>query len=125
VAGALRPGLSSAQIDAVRAGALSGDWREIRRHLELVAALVVNVPGFPIPRVGLAASGGIQSALVAAGVVVPDSGGVVDVDAAVADLVQAVADEVETRANRRKRAASLLDNTKELRVAALLNSMEV
>jgi hypothetical protein len=125
VAGALRPGLSGAQIDRLRAGALSGDWREIRGHLELVAALVVNVPGFPIPRTGLAASGGVQSALVAAGVVVSDSGGVVDVDAAVADLVQAVADEVEVRAKRRQRAKCVLDNTKELRVAALLNKMEV
>ena len=125
VAGALRPGLSSAQIDGLRAGALSGDWREIRGHLELVAALVVNVPGFPIPRVGLAASGGIQSALVAAGMVVPHSGSAVDVDAAVSDLVQAVADEVEMRAKRRKRAKCVLDDTKELRVAALLNTMEV
>lgn len=125
VAGAMRPGLSSAQIDRFRAGALSGDWREIRGHLELVAALVVNVPGFPIPRVGLAASGGIQSALVAAGMVVPDSGGVVDVDAAVADLVQAVANEVEMRAKRRQRAKCVLDETKELRVAALLNKVEV
>jgi hypothetical protein len=125
VAGALRPGLSSAQIDGLRAGALSGDWREIRGHLELVAALVVNVPGFPIPRVGLAASAGIQSALVAAGLVLPDSGGVNEVEAAVADLVQAVADEVEMRAKRRKRAKCVLDETRELRVAALLNSMEV
>jgi hypothetical protein len=125
VAGALRPGLSAARIDAIRAGALSGDWREIRGHLELVAALLVNVPGFPIPRVGLAASAGIQSALVAAGLVLPDSGGVNEVEAAVADLVQAVADEVEMRAKRRKRAKCVLDDTRELRVAALLNSMEV
>jgi hypothetical protein len=125
VAGALRPGVPEARIDAIRAGALSGDWREIRGHLELVAALVVNVPGFPIPRVGLAASAGVQSALVAAGMVLPDSGGVADVEAAVADLVQAVADEVEMRAKRRKRAKCVLDDTRELRVAALLNSMEV
>jgi hypothetical protein len=125
VAGALRPGLSAARIDAIRAGALSGDWREIRGHLELVAALLVNVPGFPIPRMGLAASAGIQSALVAAGLVLPDSGGVNEVEAAVADLVQAVADEVEMRAKRRKRAKCVLDDTRELRVAALLNSMEV
>jgi hypothetical protein len=37
----------------------------------LVAALAVNVPGFPIPRIGLAASGGKQSALVAAGIAIP------------------------------------------------------
>jgi hypothetical protein len=86
---------------------------------------VVNVPGFPIPRVGLAASAGVQSALVAAGMVLPDSGGADEVAAAVDDLVQAVADEVEMRAKRRKRAKCVLDDTRELRVAALLSKMEV
>ena len=47
-AGALRPGLTDEQIRAVRASALSGDWRRIGGGLELVAALCVNVPGFPI-----------------------------------------------------------------------------
>jgi hypothetical protein len=122
VAGALRPGLSSAQIDAVRAGALSGDWREIRRHLELVAALVVNVPGFVVPRIGLAASGGIQSALVAAGIVLQDEGDESVVEAAMADLVTAVADEVEARADRKIRAKAILDETRELRVAQLMEA---
>jgi hypothetical protein len=35
----------------MKAGALSGDWRQvIGRGLEFLAALVVNIPGFPIPR---------------------------------------------------------------------------
>jgi hypothetical protein len=117
--------VSESQVAALRAGALSGDWREIRGHLELVAALVVNVPGFPIPRVGLAASAGIQSALVAAGMVLPSSGGEGEVEAAVADLVQAVADEVEARAKRRSRAKCVLDETRELRVAALRESINL
>lgn len=63
VAGAVRPGADTA---ALRAAALSGDWRRVGGNLELVAALAVNVPGFPIPRPSLAASGTVQTALVAA-----------------------------------------------------------
>lgn len=72
VAGALRPGVTDDQRRALQAASLSGDWRSIGGHLELVAALAVNVPGFPIPRVALAASAeGGQLSLVAAGVVDP------------------------------------------------------
>ena len=67
--GAMRPNLSDDQIRAFKASTLSGDWRRIGGELELVAALSVNVPGFPIPRLGLAASGGRQTALLAAGLV--------------------------------------------------------
>lgn len=49
VAGAARP-LDADQLRTVRAAALSGDWRRIGGSLELVAALSVNVPGFPVPR---------------------------------------------------------------------------
>lgn len=69
VAGRLRPDTPAEQVTSLRAAALSGDWRRIGGSLELVAALAVNVPGFPIPRVALAASGERQTALVAAGVV--------------------------------------------------------
>lgn len=50
VAGALRPGLTDEQIREFRAAPLSGDWRRISGRLELVGALAVNVPGFPVPR---------------------------------------------------------------------------
>ena len=65
------PGVTEEDIYAMRAaGAVSGDWREwATTDLELVAALVVNVPGFPIPATSLAASGDGCHALVAAGVV--------------------------------------------------------
>jgi hypothetical protein len=46
--GALRPGVSPEQVLVLRASALSGDWRDIGGNLELVAALCVNCPGFPI-----------------------------------------------------------------------------
>jgi len=66
VAGALRPEVTDAQMRAVRASSVSGDWRPINGHLELVAVCNVNCPGFPIPRARVAA--GAPIAMVAAGV---------------------------------------------------------
>ena len=59
VAGALRHGLTDAEVAEIRANPPSGDWRPVNGHLELVAALAVPVPGFPIPRA--------QASIVAAG----------------------------------------------------------
>lgn len=71
VAGALRPNVTEDQIRALRSAPLSGDWRRVNGNLELVAALAVNVPGFPIPRpAGMVASGAVQS-LVASGILPP------------------------------------------------------
>lgn len=72
IAGALRPGVTEEQAAALRGAALSGDWRDIRGNLELVAALAVNVPGFPIPRMSIAASAGHQTTLVASGILSRD-----------------------------------------------------
>lgn len=73
--GHVRPTASEAQVFAMRAaGSISGDWREYVRgsdQLEMIAALVVNVPGFPIGRPAVTASGGRTVALVAAGIVRP------------------------------------------------------
>lgn len=58
VVGALRPHLTDEDIRAFRAAPLSGDWRRIAGKLELVGALGVNTPGFPVPRIrALVASG--------------------------------------------------------------------
>lgn len=71
VSGALRPGLSPEQVRTLRAAPLSGDWRYIQGKLELVGALAVNLPGFPVPRTqGLVASGELTG-LVAAGMIAP------------------------------------------------------
>lgn len=56
VAGALRPGLTEADLRVLRALTLSGDWRRHGRGLEMVAVLAVNTPGFPVARESLAAS---------------------------------------------------------------------
>lgn len=73
MAGRLKASTTPEQIEElVAAGAVSGDWRRIGGNLELVATLAVNVPGFPIPRVSLAASGDVQMSLVASGIVTPE-----------------------------------------------------
>lgn len=73
-AGALRPGVTDGQRRELKAAKISGDWRDFgNEELDLVAALAVNVPGFARRRRGLAASGGRQTALVAAGMVEADA----------------------------------------------------
>jgi hypothetical protein len=86
VAGVLRPNVTDEQVHALRAAAISGDWRQVRPgqdDMELIAALAVNVPGFPIPRPSmLVASGGEQLSLVAAAIPLhdgQDSGGTVEI----------------------------------------------
>jgi hypothetical protein len=77
VSGALRPNLSDQQVRELRAAKPSGDWRQITPGgpLELIGALEVNRPGYPVPRpqLALAASAahpeGEPVALIAAGVV--------------------------------------------------------
>jgi hypothetical protein len=71
LAGAARPGLSDEQLRAFRAAPLSGDWRRIPVHgepnMELMGALCVNLPGFPVPRGFAHSMGGVQVSLAAAG----------------------------------------------------------
>lgn len=57
ISGALRPSINADQLRVLRASSLSGDWRRIGADLEFVAALAVNVPGFPIAREFVTASG--------------------------------------------------------------------
>lgn len=76
IAGAVRPGVTDEQVRTLRASPLSGDWRKVKGGLELMAALAVNVPGFPVPRpAALAASGFEIESLVASGMLLPADGG--------------------------------------------------
>lgn len=68
IAGAVRPDTTVEHLHALRASALSGDWRRIGGQLRMVALLAVNVPGFPIPRTSIALTDQRQMSLVAAGV---------------------------------------------------------
>ena len=66
--GVLRSKVDDEMRHALRAsGRVSGDWRTIGHDLELVAALAVNVPGFPIPHTRAGVYNGEQVSLVAAG----------------------------------------------------------
>lgn len=82
--GVLKPDIDADQVEQARALALSGDWRRIGGALELIAALSVPVPGFPVvsmaaggtlvleaPKTRLRTVNGECLALVAAGVVNP------------------------------------------------------
>lgn len=71
VAGAVRPHISPEDIRTLRSSPLSGDWRRVQGNLELVAALAVNVPGFPVPRTKGATKNKQMYSLVAAGVIPP------------------------------------------------------
>jgi hypothetical protein len=120
VAGAIRPGVSIDQIHGLRAGALSGDWRRIGGNLELVGALVVNVPGFPIPRPSMAASGDLVLSLTAAAVVTTDPNANYDVLAIVVEKgVTAALDQRE----RRARAARITDALRAERARRLLETV--
>jgi hypothetical protein len=55
--GALRPDVTEDQIQVIKAGGWSGDWRELGGNLELIGVLAVTIQGFPVQRRQLAASG--------------------------------------------------------------------
>lgn len=93
VAGAVRPGVSEARVQELRAASLSGDWRRIGGALRLVAFLAVNRPGFPVPRTAGFVSQKKQLSLVAAGVVSQDMrvlGRSVGADAALARIAKSI-----------------------------------
>jgi hypothetical protein len=118
VAGMMRPGVSDQQTYALKAtGALSGDWRRIGGNLELVAALAVNVPGFPVPRVQMAASAGRPTSLVAAAVVGTDPNAAEAERVAIAVIARL--DQREVDKERRIRAERLARQVSALRVEAL------
>lgn len=105
LAGRIVPGTSPERVDELRRSGVSGDWRGVDGSMELVAALAVNVPGFPIPRTEqLTAAGGVQS-LIAAGVVAPAAPPTRDEFEAM--VASAVADKVrdELTARERRNAA--------------------
>lgn len=77
VAGSLLPGVSEEQVAELRRSPLSGDWRRVDGHLELIGALAVNSPGFPVLRAS-ALDGELETLLAAA--VVLQEPEIVDLD---------------------------------------------
>jgi len=98
-AGRLMPGLDEFTEHKARGVAFSGDWRPIRGRRELVAALGVNTPGFPVPRVRVV--GGQPAALVAAGVPLAEPVSVPVPGGAVAQLAAWVAEQRDTAERER------------------------
>lgn len=109
-AGVIPEDVSEERIRKFRAiGALSGDWRNDGHGLELVAAVAVNTPGFPIT--ALAASGGVQTSLIAAGVVPPEENLAESEDAFFGRAVEKAIEVIENR----NRAAALRARVTQLR----------
>jgi hypothetical protein len=77
--------------------------RDVRGNLEMVATLAVNVPGFPIPHVGLAASGGVQISLVAAGIQAPTE---VVAGTDILSLVRSALDQIDYERSRAEKVAT-------------------
>jgi hypothetical protein len=65
VAGAVRPNATEIQIRNLTASSPSGDWRQVNGRLELVAALAVPLPGFPL--VVVDHDRGVRASMVATG----------------------------------------------------------
>lgn len=121
VAGSMSPGTGELEAQQLRAHPLSGDWRRTGGNLELIAALAVNTPGFPVdePQYAMTASGE-QNCLLAAGIV-RDEDEVLVADAATEEPVvdmeavtqrvaamEAKSAELRARADRR-RARTIID----------------
>jgi hypothetical protein len=119
VAGSLVAGLDPARVAELRRSPLSGDWRHCQEvgGLELIAALAVNSPGFPVTEV----QNGVQVSMIAAGMITDEGslGGVDNPAVLLADAQQteqevideatvtAVADEVQARERRTERLAAI------------------
>lgn len=130
LAGRLLGDVTPGQIEELMRSPLSGDWRRVNGNLELVAALAVNVPGFPIPRtVAASAAPGVPVSLVAAGVVrrprPPRSGApALDFEGFARAVAREVAAQIRAAQQREQRAQALAHRigrdpqTRALRAAA-------
>lgn len=109
--GGVVAGVTEEQLATLRRSPLSGDWRRIGGNLELVAALAVNAPGFPVLRAsGEDEDAWVPEALVAAGVVTEPG-----------PEVEEPAAKVVTEEERRGRWMDLDKQLRDRRVRAVLN----
>lgn len=126
--GIARPGITEEQLYALRAGAPSGDWRTIGGALELVGALIVNVPGFPIPRTQVASVGEREVALVAAAIVTGDPSAAIHVQeiaVAVVETMERRAAEAERLGQRRGAILAALDRDRAARAKRIAERIKV
>lgn len=122
-----------AALSRFRLASLSGDWRRIGGNLELVSALAVNSPGFPIPRTSLAASAGHIKSLVAANPVAPKPDShtssitpltTLPPNVDPTELGKAIVAALTRREARRKKLAAFRRNLNQERAAALVAAVE-
>lgn len=107
LAGALRPDATPEQVRVLRGSPLSGDWRDAGTGLELIAALAVNTPGYPVLRQVVAS--GRPVALVASSLPPrPEPDGIAEVRALLPELYGIVErDRAARAAGARGRMAAL------------------
>lgn len=94
MAGIAAPGITEEQLAVLRASPVSGDWRRVDDGpLELVAALAVNTPGFPI----VASMEGSEEidTIIAAGVLMPDGEQLHKIDEELTDVESAMTARVD------------------------------
>lgn len=112
-AGVVHPDATTRQIMDGTSAPLSGDWRRHGGNLELVAALTVNTPGFPVVR-GAADERGRDLSLVAAGVVpVGNDEGDAPLAHIVATAAKAAVAEYADQQRREAKAAAVADRVRE------------
>ena len=121
LAGATTPDVPEEKVAELRRSPISGDWRVTPKGLELVAALAVNNPGFPI--MGFTASGEVQT-LVAAGMVLSPE----DIEAIGAAAESATAAPVDPGLQERlvkyqEKATKLTRAARSRRLDSILNRM--
>lgn len=135
VAGAVLPFVTQEDRLRLSLASFSGDWRAVRGGAELIAALAVNSPGFPLAAKKTGADGSLFALTAAA--FFPDEEPTLSIRAdgqaivtasklqefelrqtEPVDLASAVADELEGRAARRQRAATLGDRMTAFRETA-------
>ena len=118
VAGSVVPEASRRRVAKLRRSPLSGDWRAVDGHLELTAALAVNVPAFPV----YAMDGAEQLALVAAGTVYPEEPEGVDVTQLLSMIQEVVVEELAAAQEQEDRAwefRELVEEDQQVLAAAL------
>lgn len=105
--GVVHPHATPRQIMDGTSAPLSGDWRRHGGNLEMVAALTVNTPGFPVVR-GAADERGRDVSLVAAGMLQPEERGKErPLTEIVAEAARAAVEEYTNRERRLERAATI------------------
>lgn len=115
------PGATQQQIAQGLSAPLSGDWRRVAGNLELVAALAVNTPGFPIVASGATDAHDAPMSLVAAIGPCRDRTAAASTDPVV--LAKAIVAEMRAADKRDAETKKLLANFNKQEAQALLDRM--